>query len=104
MRRTSSGSIRTSVRGWRPSRRSEVSHRHRQRHRPLSLAVSRGAMPTREQRTGAAEAGLSVQLSASVLLEAAADRRLLLRPRAPLLVNIEGYADFAKHEVSFELS
>jgi len=30
-----------------------------------------------------------------MLLEAAADRRLLLRPRAPLLVNIKGYADFA---------
>jgi hypothetical protein len=39
-----------------------------------------------------------------MLLEAAADRRLLLRPRAPLLVNIKGYADFAKHEAPFELS
>jgi hypothetical protein len=39
-----------------------------------------------------------------MLLEAAADRRLLLRPRAPLLVNIKSYADFAKHEVSFDLS
>ena len=61
-------------------------------------------MPTRKPRTGVAEAGLSVQLLACMLLEAAADRRPLLRPRARLLVNIKGYADFAKHEASFELS